>query len=595
MKIVVKGLIAQKLSSDFKQWSDVLEKIEEESTANTYSDVEIELASLTEVECKKLEKLFRECEIQGAKVLAADVAKYLKAASEGIENVTARTVRQSAWMLEQFIAQLPHHLVFSPDKYAGGSHVAYYIDEIKYVPERGSYSGSQHVPEHVHVRFVHIENDSRNADETRLFEEDTLGMSADKILRKAGYAPETPTLVEKLRVETELYYEVREKIGKKFLARGIGAVDLDDAAASDKLRWGGDRLHLDSFGQTPVVVDVLHESDKEANRRDSHCEVRLYRWHSWNLRYFSPSEDMLARHLEAEEDTDFQPEIEIPVHPLVPCFDFRRHKRLRVHVNNLTEYKYRRQVAEGLMLPKRDKDLIDMLVDQSANTFEDVVEGKGQSMNVLLGGAPGTGKTLSCEVFAEFKERPLYSVQCSQLGLEPHEVEEKLAIILRRANRWNAVLLLDEADVYIRARGEDLKQNAIVGVFLRMLEYAQCILFMTTNLADRVDDAVASRCVVAIHYEVPDAETQAKIWRNLADLNRLSLPDSVIKAFVARHPRISGRDVKNLLKLASFVSARDKKPIDLAALEFALQYKPTTDVKGEGDDEPVAHKPRAVR
>lgn len=324
MKIVVKGRIAHKLSSDFKQWHDVLKKIEEEGSADTYSDVWIELSSLTEVECKRLEKLFRECDIQGAKVLAADVAKYLKAATEGVENVTARTVRQSAWMLEQFVARLPHHLVFSPDKYDGGSHVAYYIDEVKYEPERHSYSGNGHMPEHVFIRFVHIENDSREAESIKLFEEDTLGMSADKILHKAGYVPETSTLIEKLRVETELYYEVREKIGKKFFARGVGAVDLDDAAAdSNKLRWGGNRLRLDGFGPTPVVVDVLHESDKEADSQSSRCEVRLYRWHSWNLRYFSPSEDALARHLEAEEDTDFQPEMEIPVHPLVPCFDFR--------------------------------------------------------------------------------------------------------------------------------------------------------------------------------------------------------------------------------------------------------------------------------
>lgn len=160
------------------------------------------------------------------------------------------------------------------------------------------------------------------------------------------------------------------------------------------------------------------------------------------------------------------------MHPLVPCFDLRRHIRLRVHLNNLTPYVIRREVGDRLILPPRDRALIEMLVDESANTFQDVVSGKGQSVNILSGGKPGVGKTLTAEVLAEYKERPLYSVQCSQLGIDPETIENNLVVILQRANRWNAVLLLDEADVYITKRGSSLQHNAIVGVFLRILEYS---------------------------------------------------------------------------------------------------------------------------
>ena len=112
-------------------------------------------------------------------------------------------------------------------------------------------------------------------------------------------------------------------------------------------------------------------------------------------------------------------------------------------------------------------------------------------------------------------------------------------------------------------------------MFLRVLEYAQCILFITTNLADDIDDAIASRCIVKIGYEIPGAENQRRIWRTLADLNGIDLGEETISAFVAGHPCVSGRDVKNLLKLASFVSKRDGRPVDLETLEFALEYKPT--------------------
>lgn len=178
-------------------------------------------------------------------------------------------------------------------------------------------------------------------------------------------------------------------------------------------------------------------------------------------------------------------------------------------------------------------------------------------------------------MFAERKKRPLYSVQCSQLGIDPSSVETNLSVILQRANRWNAILLLDEADVYIRRRGNDLIQNAIVGVFLRVIEYASCILFMTTNLPDDIDDAIASRCIVRIGYGLPPRSDQRRIWRVLADVNGITLGDDVIEQFSARHPRISGRDVKSLLKLASFSAAHRKRPIDADILEEALRYKPT--------------------
>ena len=73
--------------------------------------------------------------------------------------------------------------------------------------------------------------------------------------------------------------------------------------------------------------------------------------------------------------------------------------------------------------------------------------------------------------FREASKKALYVVQCSQLGISAEQLEEKLSGVLERASRWGIILLIDEADVYIHERGNDLEQNAIVGVFLRLLEY----------------------------------------------------------------------------------------------------------------------------
>lgn len=542
------------------------------------SSCDVDMAALTMREAQNFLKVLDATPVLGTKVAAADVRKYLKIADEGLDGVKARTCRQAAWMLEMFFAQLPHHTIFSQDDYGGESHSGYFVTDVDYEPEKVGGRHDSRQEEYTEVNLCHVENDFRRGTKVTLHKGDCLNMTCLEILASRGYVPETPELMAKLRKETERFYSVQEMIGTQFVAKGLGLPDLDNALEKTEgwSRYRSNKIKLDRFGETRVVVDVLQESDEQKDRWDhSGKSVDPYRWHKWNMRFHAPSEDELVRHLEADEDTAEPVDVDIPVHPLVPCFDLRRHCRMRVHVNNLQKYVYDKTVAENLILPERDWKMIDLLVDHSENTFRDIVRGKGQSMNILCAGVPGTGKTASAEVFAEFKSRPLYTVQCSQLGLDAEQVEKNLSVIMDRANRWNAVLLLDEADVYIHKRGADLNQNAIVGAFLRVLEYASCILFMTTNLGDSVDDAITSRCIAKLSYEPPSPEDQAKIWRILADLNGLEVKDREIQKVVDKHPKLTGRDVKNILKLASFVCQADGKPLDAVAVEYALQFKPT--------------------
>lgn len=548
--------------------------------------LEIELSQLTRPEVDQLLAVFDDDAkpVRGTRVIAADIRKYLKAADEGTVDVRARTCRQAAWLLEHAVARLPHHVIFSVDQYGGHSRSGFYVADVNYEPRKEGTSSRDTVPEHTDVRLAWVENDVVLSKKLSLGPGDCHQLTVTELLAQQGYVVETPDLMATLEQETVRFYALCPAVGRRCTAVGVGLADLDDATKGDRHHYYRGQVRLDNFDvASEVVVDVLDETDSEKtnSRRGNRADdLDLYRWHEWNLRFFSPSEDVLVRHLEADDDTVDRPVLQLPVHPLVPCFDLKRHLRLRVHVNNLTEYVYRAEVADGLVLPERDRRMINVLVDQSQNTFRDIVAGKGQSMNVLSGGPPGTGKTVTAEVFAEFKQRPLYNIQCSQLGLSAAEVEQNLSIILQRANRWNAVLLLDEADVYIRRRGVDIHQNAIVGVFLRILEYASCILFMTTNLPDDVDDAIASRCVVLLHYGTPAVADQEKIWRVLADLNDLPLSDADIKTFAAAHLNFSGRDVKNMLKLASFVAESEGIPLGLPALELALHFKPTkTEVK----------------
>ena len=128
-------------------------------------------------------------------------------------------------------------------------------------------------------------------------------------------------------------------------------------------------------------------------------------------------------------------------------------------------------------------------------------------------------------------------------------MEKALKDTLTRAQRWGAVMLIDEADVYIKRRDDNIAANAIVGVFLRVLEYFNGLLFLTTNRVDDIDVAIVSRCIAMIKYHTPHADDRRKIWKVMTQQFSLEMDDSLIDELVSIFPDATGRDIKGLTKL----------------------------------------------
>lgn len=78
-------------------------------------------------------------------------------------------------------------------------------------------------------------------------------------------------------------------------------------------------------------------------------------------------------------------------------------------------------------------------------------------------GPPGVGKTFTAEAVAERARVPLYLVSAGVLSTTPSEVEAALDHALNLCRLWNAMLLLDEADVFLGARSDEgLIRNELV-------------------------------------------------------------------------------------------------------------------------------------
>ena len=220
----------------------------------------------------------------------------------------------------------------------------------------------------------------------------------------------------------------------------------------------------------------------------------------------------------------------------------------------------------------------------------DVVANKGGASIFLLHGPPGCGKTLTAEAIAELLKKPLYIVTAGDLGITAAEVEKTLGSVLDLCQTWDALVLIDEADIFLEARNStEIQRNALVCVMLRLLEYYSGCLFLSSNReAATIDPAIASRITVMLGYPPLGTEGRAKVWKKLIELVPTQPVDSETGEGlerIAKNPRkapkyrvkfteedykslssgyeLNGRQIKNSIVLARAL-ARERGKLNAA-------------------------------
>ncbi|KAI0192306.1 hypothetical protein EV127DRAFT_491479 [Xylaria flabelliformis] len=245
--------------------------------------------------------------------------------------------------------------------------------------------------------------------------------------------------------------------------------------------------------------------------------------------------------------------------PTIKGFNLKRKRWLDLEVDKIRPVIWNKQAFKHLVIKEKTKRLIQALISNQieAERSTDLITGKGNGLIMLLHGGPGTGKTLTAESVAEIAEKPLYPVTCGDIGTKPEEVEEYLESVLHIGKTWGCVVLLDEADVFLEQRGlEDLHRNALVSVFLRVLEYYDGILILTSNRVGTFDEAFKSRIQLALHYKNLSPQQRHQIWGNflsrLEEINEdgidfLDLKDHAEE--LAKH-KLNGREIRNVITTA---------------------------------------------
>ena len=167
-------------------------------------------------------------------------------------------------------------------------------------------------------------------------------------------------------------------------------------------------------------------------------------------------------------------------------------KWLEFELDGLSEIVWDDRAFNSLVLPHAERDMKKLILafarsqSKRSDSFDDVIQGKGRGVIMLLRGPPGVGKTLTAESVAEVMKVPLYVLSAGDLGTSASRVEDSLKDILNMVPRWGAVLLIDEADVFMEARDStDLERNELVSIFLRLLEYYEVCI--TTHVFNEPD------------------------------------------------------------------------------------------------------------
>jgi hypothetical protein len=357
-----------------------------------------------------------------------------------------------------------------------------------------------------------------------------------------------------------------------------------DSSDDDCSCCGSDSEREDAVGGNEVVENDEMDGGERAPKYK-------YKWvngeHYVAVEVDEHGEPILSQGIDKIDQRSYTEEQLLLTSPVVLGFAFSEKLWLEFSLSGVHDIQHNDDAYDSLVLPDDKKATVRALVESykfhPAKAIDDVIQGKGKGLVFVLHGSPGTGKTLTAESVSELLRCPLYIVSAGELGTDPVRLEQELQKILDIAHSWGAILLLDEADVFLEKREvHDIHRNALVSIFLRLLEYFQGILFLTTNRVETFDEAFQSRIHVALRYDELTPKSRKEIWMTFIERVRRQTVDQVggftDEEFnlLSRH-KLNGRQIKNMVRTAQALAINEGKQLNMTHIKRVLDVAETFD------------------
>ena len=165
-----------------------------------------------------------------------------------------------------------------------------------------------------------------------------------------------------------------------------------------------------------------------------------------------------------------------------------------------------------------DQNITDILeIATNFNGIWDHLDGSSaaQSLNILLYGAPGTGKTEFVRYLARSLNRNLVIKRASDLlGKYVGETEANIKAAFSEAEESKAILFFDEADSFLSDRNNAERNFEVqqVNELLTQMENFNGIFIAATNFNGRLDNASRRRFAIKVKFDYLTREGIETVW-----------------------------------------------------------------------------------
>lgn len=238
---------------------------------------------------------------------------------------------------------------------------------------------------------------------------------------------------------------------------------------------------------------------------------------------------------------------------------------------------------EALGLPRSPKNFAPCETDYRLDILNtdccitDLCDGlrKHKAGRLCLYGPPGTGKSAFGRYLAESLDQPLMVRRASDI-LSPYVgvAEQQMAKMFREAAEENAVLLLDEADTFLRdrngaTRGWEVSQ---VNEMLTQMESFEGVFIASTNLMGSLDAAALRRFDMKVKFDFLNEEQAQKLFMDIAVKFNLEVIDAH-RSMLGDLYLLTPGDFANVARQSRFRSISTAKEL-IARLEAECAAKP---------------------
>ena len=171
----------------------------------------------------------------------------------------------------------------------------------------------------------------------------------------------------------------------------------------------------------------------------------------------------------------------------------------------------------GLNIDQNINDIVE--IAENFNNIWDKLSDKSaaQSLNILLYGAPGTGKTEFVRYLARKLNRNLVVKRASDLlGMYVGETEAKIKAAFEEAEECKAILFFDEADSFLNDRSGAARNYEVqqVNELLTQMENFNGIFIAATNFNARLDNASRRRFALKVKFDYLTREGIETVWHS---------------------------------------------------------------------------------